>query len=72
MADSGWSGDGLAVTLSAQVANLIVANSPLIDWYTDLFPFFALIESTVRKHAWLWKLRYMQLLQGYTSQLRSR
>ena len=34
--------------------NLIVEKSRSIKWYTDLYPLFSLIESSVRKHAWLW------------------
>ena len=36
------------------MTNLIVDKSPSIKWYTDLFPFFSLIESTVRRYDWLW------------------
>ncbi|MEZ6116842.1 MAG: hypothetical protein R3C28_09755 [Pirellulaceae bacterium] len=36
------------------LANLIIEKSPTIPWYTDLHPFFALIESTIRSHRWLW------------------
>ncbi|TWU18495.1 hypothetical protein [Allorhodopirellula heiligendammensis] len=36
------------------MANLIIENSPTIQWYSDLFPFFSLIESTIRSHYWLW------------------
>ncbi len=36
------------------MANLIIEKSPSIKWYSDLFPFFALIEPTIREHRWLW------------------
>lgn len=36
------------------MANLIIENSPTIKWYSDLYPFFSLIEPTIRKHRWLW------------------
>ena len=36
------------------MANLIIEKSPTIKWYSDLHPFFALVESTVREHRWLW------------------
>ena len=36
------------------MANLIIEKSPSIKWYSDLHPFFALIESTVRANRWLW------------------
>ena len=36
------------------MANLIVEKSRSINLYTDLQPFFSLIEPVVRKHRWLW------------------
>ena len=36
------------------MANLIIEKSPTIAWYSDLNPFFTLIESTIRERRWLW------------------
>lgn len=36
------------------MANLIIESSPTIKWYSDLWPFFSLIESSIRRHRWLW------------------
>ncbi|GAA5508878.1 hypothetical protein Rcae01_04347 [Novipirellula caenicola] len=36
------------------MANLIIETSPTINWYSDLFPFFSMVESTIRSRRWLW------------------
>ncbi len=36
------------------VPNLIIEQSPTIEWYSDLYPLFARIESIVHNHIWLW------------------
>lgn len=36
------------------MANLIVEGSQAVSWYTDLYPFFSLVEPTIRQHIWLW------------------
>jgi hypothetical protein len=34
--------------------NLIAEKSPRIKWYSDLRPFFSVIESRVQNYVWLW------------------
>lgn len=36
------------------MANLIIEKSKAIRWYSDLQPFFSLMEPVVRSHRWLW------------------